>query len=506
VLIPARFALLLPLLCIFAPAQETTPAAASNAPALQKGRIVPAVRSAAKPEQSYALYVPTNYDPRRNWPIIYVFDPSARGGVPLELMKEAAESYGYLLAGSNNSHNGSWTVARDAAQEMWSDTHRFLSIDDRRVYFAGLSGGARVSAELARSCNCAHGVFLNSAGFLASSPSAPLPKPAFAAFLMAGMTDFNYGELVELDAQLESLGARHFLRRFDGGHEWAPAIVWQEALAWSAILEMKDNLRDRDPGVISAELARATSRLRQREDAGDLYFALGEYRGVAAAFDGLADTSALKQQLSVLAASPAVREGAKEEKAEIERQRNLEAEIFRIMEALRASRDGQVSQFAGASTPNQQLSESAAGALRASSGDQASLFADASARIARLREDSIKERRPESRRVLERSLGGILAFTVETGGQIMDQEQNRTAEVYFELGAIAHPDSTWPPLLLAKCHANLGDKKAALRDLERARENGSTIAELAEFVKANPKLAPLMDTPEFRELMAGASQ
>jgi hypothetical protein len=88
----------------------------------------------------------------------------------------------------------------------------------------------------------------------------------------------------------------------------------------------------------------------------------------------------------------------------------------------------------------------------------------------------------------------------------MDQGQNHIAEHYFELGAIAHPDSSWPPLLLAKCHANLGDKKAALHDLKRARETGSTIAELAEFVKANPKLAPLMDTQEFRKLMDGNSQ
>lgn len=476
-LIPARFVLLLPLLCIFGPAQETSPAATSNGPTLQKGRIVPAMRSAAKPEQSYALYVPTNYDPERSWPMIYVFDPGANGSRPLELMKEAAESYGYLLAGSNNSRNGSWQIERDAAYEMWSETHKFLSIDDRRVYFAGFSGGARVSAQLARLCSCAHGVFLNSAGFNVSSPPSPSPKPAFAVFLTAGMTDFNYSELTELDAQLESPGTRHFLRRFDGGHTWAPATVWQEALAWSALWEMKDNLRDQDKGVISTEFARATSRLRQREDAGDSYFAVGEYRGVAAAFDGLADTSALKKRLSVLVGSPVVREGAKEEKAEIEKQRNLEADIFRVMEALRAS-----------------------------GGEQVSLFADVSTRIHQLREDSIKERRPESRRVLERALGNVFAMGMETGGQLMDQGQNRTAELYFELGATAHPDSTWPPLLLAQCHANLGDKKAALHDLKRAREAGLTIAELAEFVKANPKLAPLGDTPEFRKLMAGTSQ
>jgi hypothetical protein len=291
------------------------------------------------------------------------------------------------------------------------------------------------------------------------------------------MTDFNYGEVTELDAQLESVGARHFLRRFDGRHEWAPASVWQEALAWSALFEMKDNLRDQDKGIISAEFARSTSRLRQREEAGDLYFALGEYRGVAATFDGLADTSGLKKQLSTLADSPAVREGAKQEKAGIQKQRTLAAEILSIFDAIRTA-----------------------------GGDQFFQFTDASTRIHQLREDSNQERRPESRRVLERTLGEVFVSAMEAGEQLLDQGQSRTAGFYFELGAAAHPDSTWPHLSLAQCHAISGDKKAALRDLKRAREAGSTIAELDEFVKANPKLAPLRDTPEYKKLVAGTPQ
>jgi hypothetical protein len=291
------------------------------------------------------------------------------------------------------------------------------------------------------------------------------------------MTDFNYGEVTELDAQLESVAARHFLRRFDGRHEWAPASVWQEALAWSALFEMKDNLRDQDKGIISAEFARSTSRLRQREEAGDLYFALGEYRGVAATFDGLADTSGLKKQLSTLADSPAVREGAKQEKAGIQKQRTLAAEILSILDAIRTA-----------------------------GGDQFFQFTDASTRIHQLREDSNQERRPESRRVLERTLGEVFVSAMEAGEQLLDQGQSRTAGFYFELGAAAHPDSTWPHLSLAQCHAISGDKKAALRDLKRAREAGSTIAELDEFVKANPKLAPLRDTPEYKKLVAGTPQ
>jgi hypothetical protein len=473
--IPARFVLLLvPFLCALGAAQAKAPAAVPNSSALQKGQIVPAVRAAAKPEQSYALYVPTNYVAERRWPIIYVFDPGANGSRPLELMKEAAGTYGYLLAGSNNSRNGPWQIEQEAAREMWSDTHESLAIDDRRIYFAGLSGGARLSARLAQLCNCAHGVFLNSAGFSASSPLAQ--KPPFAIFATAGMTDFNYAELTELDAQLESLGARHFFRRFDGGHAWAPATVWQEALAWSALLEMRDNLRDKDRTFISAEFTHATYRLHQREQAGELYFALGEYRAVAATFDGLADTSELKKRTTALAESPAVREGAKQEKAAIEKERSLEADIFRIMQPLRDS-----------------------------GADRTSALADASARIHQLREDSLKERRPEPRRISQRVLGEVFVMAMETGGQLLEAGQSHTAETYFELGAVAHPDSPWPFLSLAKCHAIMGDKKAALRDLKHAREAGSTVAELAEVVKANPKLAPLLDTPEYRKLVAGPS-
>ena len=81
---------------------------------------------------------------------MYVFEPAARGTVPTQLMKEAAEQYGYIVAASNNSKNGPWKLADDAVSAMWGDTHVRLAIDDRRVYAAGFSGGARVASRLAQ--------------------------------------------------------------------------------------------------------------------------------------------------------------------------------------------------------------------------------------------------------------------------------------------------------------------------------------------------------------------
>jgi len=72
---------------------------------LPQGQVVAKVPCRADPAQSYALYLPSNYGPEKPWPILYAFDPGARGNVPVEEFKGAAEEYGYIVVGSNNSRN-----------------------------------------------------------------------------------------------------------------------------------------------------------------------------------------------------------------------------------------------------------------------------------------------------------------------------------------------------------------------------------------------------------------
>ena len=84
--------------------QQSAPASPASPPAapqqdLQTGVVIAKVSTAAQPGQSYALYIPSHYTHEKRWPIVYVFDPFARGSVPVELMKDAAELYGYIVAG-----------------------------------------------------------------------------------------------------------------------------------------------------------------------------------------------------------------------------------------------------------------------------------------------------------------------------------------------------------------------------------------------------------------------
>jgi predicted peptidase len=96
--------------------------------------------------QSYALFLPPKYSPDNKWPIIYALDPGARGEVPVKLFQEAAAKLGYIVAGSNNSRNGPWEPIISAIKAIWEDTHSRFSIDEKRVYSAGFSGGARAAA------------------------------------------------------------------------------------------------------------------------------------------------------------------------------------------------------------------------------------------------------------------------------------------------------------------------------------------------------------------------
>src|SRR5262245_39197634 len=97
-----------------------------------KGQIVESVASIDNPNQTYALYLPSNYTATRSWPILISLDPSAHGSVPVEHFKEAAEQYGWIVVGSNSSRNGPLAPTTDAMNAIWRDLHQRFAVDDRR--------------------------------------------------------------------------------------------------------------------------------------------------------------------------------------------------------------------------------------------------------------------------------------------------------------------------------------------------------------------------------------
>src|ERR1700682_5077427 len=209
-------------LLIISAAAFTTIAAQSLAP----GKIIDSVACQKNHQQTYALYLPSTYSSAHSWPILYCLDPGARGRVPVERFAEAAEKFGFIVTGSNNSRNGPLGPVQEAIQALVEDTTGRFSIDPKRAFAAGLSGGARVALAWAENGQIA-GVVACSAGF--GKPELPKQIP-FTVFATAGVDDFNYHEVYAMSRDLARRGVSNRFAPFDGGHEWLPAPLTHDAL------------------------------------------------------------------------------------------------------------------------------------------------------------------------------------------------------------------------------------------------------------------------------------
>lgn len=405
---------------------------------IPKGHVLEKVACTANTDQTYALYIPTSFDPAKKIPVLFCFDPGARGQVPVERFQAAAEKFGWLVAGSNNSRNGPWEANAVAINAMFTDINSHLPIDGKRIYVAGLSGGARVACQVALA-GLARGVIACSAGF----PSSEIPsKLSFSFFGTAGATDFNYAELRRVDRELEERKAVHRVVFFAGGHEWLPAELTFEALSWLELQAMRSGAREKDAAWIQAQFEARRAAVPAppgREN----FRAL---KALAADFKGLVDTAALEKQVATLATSREIRDAQKAERASERKEQSWQEEL------ISAVSDGM------STSVKKKIAE-----LRAK--------ADAP-------EDSAEK--SSAARVLQ----GVSASCREGAREAMREQEYVAAAGYLELAAAIHPERPQSWFELARARGYLREKKAVVAALQQAVSAGFKDAERARTEKA----------------------
>lgn len=449
---------------------QSSPGTPSSAQPLETSKVLGHIPCAAHPEQSYALYLPSNYSSDRRWPIVYSFDPVARGMVAVELQRRGAERYGYILAASNNSQNGSWKIEREAAEAMFRDTHERLPLDDHAVYFAGFSGGARVAAQIALLCKCATGVLLSGAGFPANS--TPARDATFQVFSSVGTLDFNYQEVVPLQEKLEQAGDPHWLYIFDGAHEWAPEEAMEQAFAWFRVQAMKAKRLAQDQTFLAAQFSQAVTHASSTERSGDELGALREYLQIIDTFDGLEDVTVVRAKADSLGKEKSVREAAKQEHKDFEEQMRLTSEVL-----------------VGLSAP----------ADASESSPDPGKSAAERARALRLRAE--QEKRADRARVCRRALAGVFVGAVETGANYLESHDYAHATDAFSCATEAMPDSEWAWRNLAIADGQAGNRKQTISALKHARDVAKDKAAWTEWMSAEPAFERFRTTSEFQNLL-----
>ncbi len=98
-------------------------------------------------QESFALYLPKNFEISKNWPVIFLFDELGRGRQLVRFFQDAAEKEGYILAASNSIHD-SLPISQNIliSNRMFNKTFQLFSIHPKRIYTGGIANGGRLAS------------------------------------------------------------------------------------------------------------------------------------------------------------------------------------------------------------------------------------------------------------------------------------------------------------------------------------------------------------------------
>ena len=264
------------------------------------------VVSRADPAQTYTLVLPGSYDPAKKHPLLFVFDPRARGTMAAEIFREAADEQGWILISSNNTQSdGPWEPNEKAIRALYPEAERY-AVDPKRVYAAGFSGTAAVAWSFGiRSRGGLAGVIGVGGRLLDGVPPRDFN---FAHYGFAGETDFNNREMRAIDAMLATVP--HRFESFPADHRWITPALARDALRWLEVIAMKEGRRARDVACLANAYARdvaAAAALPPRE-------ALRRYQAIVRTFDGLVPIDDARAAVTRLEKDPHVRRELEAEK------------------------------------------------------------------------------------------------------------------------------------------------------------------------------------------------
>lgn len=431
------------------------------------GQVVDVI-CASDAAQSYALYLPSTYTAAKRWPVIYFFDPGGHGRRPIELYKDIAETYGFILAGSNNSRNFS-SDQRKAVNAVWQDTHARLEVDEHRSYSSGFSGGARVAGAMALSGPTGQvaGVIAHGAGY----PSNRTSKDDLPYFFAVGDQDFNWPEVINIRREREEQGSPYRVRVYSGRHQWAPASVMEEAVQYMNLKAMQAGNLAADEAFIDRLLDKTRAEAADAESRKDPIAQLSAYRALISDFGGLRDVKEAAQKLTALQQSPALKAASKSEREQMSEQQKLEQEI----------------------------SQKIASVADNSVADVTALRLDVRQQMGALNDQAKHSKNEQKRLISGRAFSGIFVGAMEDGQQQLAARHFEKAEAYFALMRQVS-DDPWPVLSLADTHAAAGNRKLAIKDLQEAVRRG--LRDRA-VIESDPQLQSLKSEPEFQKLVAG---
>lgn len=269
---------------------------------VKKGVVVDDLKVSDTLEESYSLYLPTDFHSERTWPVLLIFDGEGRGKTAAHLFTSAAEEQGYLLVSSNNiSSRKDLESNALIAGRLLQHVTRVLPIDFQQVSTAGSMTGAKAATSIPLIFDSIHGVIAVGDHWVNFNL---LDQDRNFAFIgIVGDEQFAVSGMNNTADALSRLKFPSQLYTYDGSKEWPGPEIISSAVGSLTLDAMRSKKRPVEEELISSlyqnDLARVNKlmSLNQLLNAGNLLEIMEEK------YAGLISTSEIRSKQDQLARS-----------------------------------------------------------------------------------------------------------------------------------------------------------------------------------------------------------
>lgn len=270
----------------------------------ENSKIYPSIACSADTNTTYALFLPPQYEKDKPCPLLILFDPRGSGLLPVNLFNSEAGKNGFIIAGSNNSRNGmDFEQTTAIYRKMLADITKRFNIEKKAIYLSGFSGGSRVAGAVAITEAGIAGVVGCGAGLPAINRN---PVGPFSYLAVVGNQDFNYTEIRQLDAMLESAHYQHHLLVFDGIHQWPPKELLPDIFAWLRFDAMRQKALPADRNEINQFIEKNDKIAGKLAADGQFAAQQAVYIKMQHYLQGLTDVAPLQAEISRLSSEKEV--------------------------------------------------------------------------------------------------------------------------------------------------------------------------------------------------------
>ncbi|MBN1117104.1 MAG: hypothetical protein JXA77_07865 [Bacteroidales bacterium] len=193
-------------------------------------RLNDSIQCEQQPEQFYCVYLPDTVSTGKKYPVLFLFDPSARAKKAVEQYSTLADKYNIILACSYNSKNGPVEDNTLAAHAMISDALEKFPVDENLILYSGFSGGSRFAYYYAQNFRKAKGLIATGAFYPVGNKPFSVPDWIYSG--VVGNADFNFTEGLNMANTLWRSGYPFQFITTDEEHGWPSDTAFERALCY----------------------------------------------------------------------------------------------------------------------------------------------------------------------------------------------------------------------------------------------------------------------------------